>query len=214
MCLTKNCMGVGGHPKHLSRRKTLFRIKTLNKHWSTYQVSFIPQQSFSIKNFSVRIFNVNNYIIWSVPLQMRKLLIFTQMLKISKTGTTIQGHNNTKNGTNKKRKKQTNNQMLCFAIKELFLHSPCQAVAGLSSLEASQFACRCHPTIPTKLTRYRKEIKHHTSSFSFGQWICFQSLPLFMQTNLLLVRENLFKSFRCQRSSSSISEIVDKVYFL
>ena len=54
------------------------------------------------------------------------------------TGTIIQGHNN----TNKKRKKITNNQMLCFAIKELFLHSPCQAVAGLSSLEASQFA-RC-----------------------------------------------------------------------
>ena len=49
--------------------------------------------------------------------------------------------------------------MLCFAIKELFLHSPCQAVAGLSSLEASQFACRCQPTILTKLTRYRKKIK-------------------------------------------------------
>ena len=60
------------------------------------------------------------------------------------TGTIIQGHNNTKNATNKKRKKK-NNQMLCFAIKELFLHSPCQAVAGLSSLEASQFACRCQP---------------------------------------------------------------------
>ena len=35
LCLTKNWMRIGGHPKHLRRRKTLFRIKTLNKHWST-----------------------------------------------------------------------------------------------------------------------------------------------------------------------------------